>query len=106
MSAESYVQVATDGPGKRVDAYAVTLPAGSIVTNADGTTTTLTADTVVYRQGVAIADPSCPGPVARVTGEAGRGAVGARDGDLLGELASMHVTLRAIHELLLEIFSK
>jgi hypothetical protein len=50
------VQQPKDGEGKSVANFVVTLPAGSYVRNADGTSTKLTADTPVYVQQVALVD--------------------------------------------------
>lgn len=44
------------GTGKRIGNAVVTLPAGTVLTNADGTTTTLAADTPVFLQRVVLAD--------------------------------------------------
>ena len=44
------------GTGKRIANLTVTLPAGTQVVNADGSTTTLAADAVVYIQKVALSD--------------------------------------------------
>lgn len=58
MADEGFVQVAVDSTGKRIANFAVTLPAGTVVTNADGSTTTLAVDTPVFLQRVVIGDPS------------------------------------------------
>lgn len=76
--AEGLVQVPIDSSGKRIEALAVTVPEGTVVTNSDGTTTTLTASTVFYRQVVAIGDPS-DASFAAVRGDSGRGALNVED---------------------------
>lgn len=43
--------------GKRISNAVVMLPAGTVLTNADGTTTTLSVDTPVFLQRVVIGDP-------------------------------------------------
>lgn len=54
---DGFVQGPPDiGGGKRIANIVVTLPAGSAVTNADGSTTALTTDTQVYIQRVTLAD--------------------------------------------------
>jgi hypothetical protein len=45
------------GTGKRIGNAVVTLPAGTVLTNADGTTTTLASDTPVFLQRVVLGDP-------------------------------------------------
>lgn len=54
--ADAYVQVATDGAGKRIANFPVTLPVGTIVVDADGTQTALSAATTVYLQRVVLTD--------------------------------------------------
>jgi GTPase involved in cell partitioning and DNA repair len=96
VTAPGFVQVATDGSGKRVDNVAVTLPSGTVVTNADGTTTTLTADTVVYRQGVHLVDPDDVNARQNIGGENGRGAAGTHDRSVVLALQEMHGTLKEL----------
>ena len=71
---DGFVQVAPDSSGKRIHNAVVILPAGTVVTNADGTTTTLASDTPVFRQIVVIGDPSTL-QQAKVGGESGKGYV-------------------------------
>lgn len=97
--AEGYVQGATDGTGKKVEARAITVPAGTQITDSDGTITTLTADAVYYRQVTAIADEDS-GTVASVYGETDRGALSV-DAESLGHLEAIHETLREIRALLM-----
>lgn len=97
-AAEGLVQVPTDGVGKRIEATAITIPAGTVITNGDGTLTTLASDTVVYRQVVAIGDPDYPGLFAEVSGEAGRGRLKVTDEGIellqsMNEKLTMLVTL-------------
>lgn len=43
--------------GKRISNAVVMLPAGTVLTNADGTTTTLAVDTPVFLQRIVLSDP-------------------------------------------------
>lgn len=52
--------------GKRISNLVITLPAGTILTNADGTTTTLASDTPAFLQRVVLGDPEMPLSNARV----------------------------------------
>lgn len=79
MADEGFVQVPADSSGRRVEALAVTVPAGTVVTDYAGTKSTLTSDTVLFRQVTAIGDPSSPGSFASVSGEVGRGALWVND---------------------------
>lgn len=99
MSAEGYVQVPADSAGRRVESLAVTIPAGTVVTGADGTLTTLTADTVLFRQVTVIGDPNAKGVYAAVRGEDDRGAL-AVDGPSFQLLEKIERQLRSIHFLL------
>lgn len=99
MANESYTQVATDGSGRKIESLPVTVPAGTYVTNTDGTRTKLTADIVVFRQGMVIADPSTPGQFAEVSGAEGRGALMV-GGAELAMLSQMNKTLHEILTLL------
>lgn len=56
MSLPGYVQVAPDSTGKKIANTPITLPAGTVVLNDDGTKTTLAAATVVYIQNVHLVD--------------------------------------------------
>jgi hypothetical protein len=102
MANDAYVQVAADGAGKRIDNATLKLPIGTVVLNADGTETTLAAETVVYRQRVVIGDSA-------LLGEAGVAAV--RDGKLQVEdrtlqvLEEMAVSLDEINEKLSLMFT-
>lgn len=58
---DGYVGVAADGAGKKVDNTALTLPSGTVVLNADGSTSTLASDTVVYRQRIVLGDSTLLG---------------------------------------------
>jgi len=51
------VQGPADSSGKRISNVVVVLPAGTVLTNADGSTTTLNADTPVFVQRVTLSDP-------------------------------------------------
>lgn len=87
------------GTGKRIGNAVVTLPAGTVLTNADGTITTLANDTPVFLQRVVIGDSETLAS-ASVSGESGRGAMAIRlDGDA-GKLASIEETLKRIEDLL------
>jgi hypothetical protein len=57
---QGQIRVAVDGAGGRIDNSAVTIPAGTTVYLADGTTAVLSADTTFYRQRVVLADPEAP----------------------------------------------
>lgn len=94
--ARSYIQPPADtGVGKKVEALAVTVPAGTQLTAADGTVTTLTADATYFRQVAVIGDPTSPTQFAGVDGEAGRGALRA-DQDMLLALHAIIEELRNI----------
>lgn len=56
MEAPAFVQVATDGAGRRISNVAMTLPAGTLVTNTDGTTTQLANPVTVFLQRVVLAN--------------------------------------------------
>lgn len=75
MSTQAYVQVATDGSGKRIDNTAILVPSGTIVTDASGVESALTGDIVVFRQTTTIGDPENINQRANVTGEVGRGTI-------------------------------
>lgn len=78
---DGFVQVALDQGGKRIANATVILPAGTVVVNQDGTTTTLGSDTVVYLQKVVLTDPDS-GVGATVAGEEGRGSLAVGGPDL------------------------
>lgn len=92
---ESYTQIQTDGSGRKIESLPITVPAGTYVTNTDGTQTKLTSDIVVFRQGMVIADPSNPGQFAEVSGEDGRGKL-AVGGDVVRTLENIHQSLEQI----------
>lgn len=69
--AEGFVQIAVDGAGKQLDNDVVAVPAGSIITNSDGTQTVLAAPAYYYRERVVISDPNDPKGVVTVTGVQG-----------------------------------
>lgn len=100
MSAEGYVQVAADGAGKKIDAAAVTVPLGTVITASDGTTSTLTSDTVYYRQSVVLGDPERSGALAGIEGETGRGQLRVGNADT-ATLESIDKTLQEIRDMLL-----
>lgn len=54
--ASGYIQVATDGAGKKVANVAVVLPAGTAVVDAAGDYSVLTADEAVFVQMVTLVD--------------------------------------------------
>lgn len=54
MSSEGFIQVALDGAGKKMASYAVNLPIGTIISNADGTTTILDSEATVYLEKVVL----------------------------------------------------
>lgn len=56
MPGDNFVQVAPDSSGKRLAMIQALLRAGTPVLNADGTVTTLAADTTVYIEKVVITD--------------------------------------------------
>jgi hypothetical protein len=56
MADEGYVQVATDGSGKRMANLTVALPVGTIVTDGSGNQTVLSSATTVFLEKVIIAD--------------------------------------------------
>lgn len=85
--------------GKRISNAVVMLPAGTVLTNADGTTTTLAADTPAYLQRVVIGDVETLAS-ASVSGEAGRGALGVELASGETRLESIDATLREILNLL------
>jgi hypothetical protein len=58
VATEGYVQVAVDSTGKRIGNFAVVLPVGTLVSDADGTQTALSAATTVFVQRVALTDSS------------------------------------------------
>lgn len=98
---EGFLQVPVDGAGKKVEAIAVIIPKGTIITASDGTTSELAADTVYYRQVMSIGDPSASGVMAEVKGHAGQGALAVsamqldmleKIHDLLGELKFIFVS--------------
>jgi hypothetical protein len=97
--AEGYIQVPTDGSGKKVDVNAVFVPAGTVITNSDGTTTTLSVDAIYYRQVTAIGDGSAFGLVASVRGEAGKASLEISS-DALRVLERIDQHLEEIHDLL------
>jgi hypothetical protein len=53
-----YAQVAPDSTGKRIANFAIVLPVGTLVSDADGTQTALSAATTVFVQRVALTDSS------------------------------------------------
>lgn len=53
---DGYVQVAIDGVGKKVGNFAVTLPAGTIVTDKDGVQSALAVNATVFLQRVVLVD--------------------------------------------------
>jgi|SRR5262245_33217620 len=57
--------------GRPIDNDAVTIPAGTVLRNSDGTTTTLSSPAVYFRQRVVNADPTNPVGLASVTGGIG-----------------------------------
>jgi|SRR6266853_671625 len=69
--AEGFVQIAADGIGKQLDNDVVTVPAGSVITNSDGTQTVLAAPAYYYRERIVTSDPNDPRGVASVTGVQG-----------------------------------
>lgn len=83
------------GTGKRIGNAVVTLPAGTVVTNYDGTSTTLSVDTQVYLQKVVLADPETLAS-ASVSGESGRGAVGVELDSSEQRLESIDASLKEI----------
>lgn len=90
--------------GKRISSASVTLPAGTVVTNYDGTTTTLLVDTVVYLQRVVFSDPETLTSAA-VSGESGRGKIGVEASGDEQRLASIDESLKEILALLkMELF--
>jgi hypothetical protein len=95
---DSYVQVLPDGAGKKVEATPVTIPAGTVITASDGSTTTLSADATYFRQVVALGGSDF-GALARVSGEADRGHL-IVSGDALAHLEAIHETLVEIRTLL------
>jgi len=70
---QGFIQLYPDGnaTGKQLDSDVVQLPAGTIITNLDGTTTTLTAPAYYYRERVVNADPVDPLGLATVTNDRG-----------------------------------
>lgn len=60
------ITVAPDSTGKSLGNETVTYPAGTIFTNADGSTITLTSPTVVFREHIIASDPNNPYGVASV----------------------------------------
>lgn len=85
--------------GKRIGNSVVTLPAGTVVTNYDGTTTTLSVDTQVYLQRVVLADPETLAS-ASVSGETGRGALAVELEASEQRFSSIDKTLKDILDLL------
>lgn len=92
--ADGFVQVAPDSTGKSVDNAAIKVPAGTVITGSDGTTTTLSADATYYRQRVVIGDPE-RGSGVNVRGEVDRGTM-LIDADVISELKSINETLDEI----------
>lgn len=94
--AEGYAQIAPDSTGKLIDLSAIVFPAGTVFRAADGTLSTLTADTTYYRQNIVIADPSNPSALAAVSGgEADRGALNVENRSI-AILESIDETLQEI----------
>lgn len=85
--------------GKRISNAVVTLPSGTVVTNYDGTTTTLSVDTQVYLQRVVLADPETLAS-ASVSGEAGRGKLGVQFDNNEQRLQSIDASLQEILNIL------
>jgi hypothetical protein len=86
MATDTQVQIAPDGTGAKID--------NSQITRAD--------TTVVNRQRVNLSDPSDPNSHASVSGEDGRGALGTRDRDVLGELQALNANVAELLELFRE----
>lgn len=64
--AEGFVQVAPDSSGKAIDNDVVTVPAGTVVTAADGSTSVLSAPAYYFRQRIVNADPNDPVALAAI----------------------------------------
>jgi hypothetical protein len=58
VATNGYAQVAPDSTGKRIANFAIVLPVGTLVSDADGTQTALSAATTVFVQRVALTDSS------------------------------------------------
>jgi len=71
--ATAFIQLYPDSnaTGKQLDSDVVQLPAGTVITNLDGTTTVLSAPAYVYRERVVNADPANPVGLAAVTNDSG-----------------------------------
>lgn len=87
---DSYVQVATDGSGKKIDNAALTREPA----------TQGSAGETVYRQRVAIGDDEDPRLQAKLRGEFGDGALQV-DAKTLGDIHSELMQIREMLQLLL-----
>jgi hypothetical protein len=90
---DSYVQVATDGSGKKIDNAALTRSPADPARDS-------TAGDTVYRQRVAIGDDANPRLQAELTGEAGRAALPV-DGKTLNDIHAELAQIRHLLELLI-----
>lgn len=95
-----FVQVGSDSSVRFIDNDVVQLPAGTTVTNNDGTTTTLSAPAYYYRQRVINADPANPLAVATVTNQTGPNP---NDFGLSVRMPAGQADLQTIAALLLDI---
>ena len=83
---DSYVQVATDGSGKKMD--------NAALTRDDGT--------VVYRERVVIASDEDPGVEAKVDGEDGRGKLSVTDRESADDIFTVLCEIRDMLKIFLE----
>jgi hypothetical protein len=98
-----FTRVAADGVGRRIAAIPITLPAGSIVLDADGAQSTLATDVVGFVQITGIGDAE--GRVVTVRGESGSTQLAVGGGEI-ALLASIDKTLSYIHTFLQLIAQK
>jgi hypothetical protein len=103
---DAYVQVAADATGgKRIANFAVTLPAGTLVTDADGVQTALSVETTVFVQRTAVSDPAT-GVAAQVSGEADRGRLNVGAEDIVQSNAQLIQRLDALIQLLTHVITQ
>jgi hypothetical protein len=86
---DSYVQVAVDGAGKKVDNAALTRE--PVIAGGTGET--------VYRQRVVLGSDEDPSQQVAVSGEAGKGQLHV-ESDVLGEIHAELVQIRELLQLL------
>lgn len=94
MATEAFTKLPPQSTGRQIDLMPVTLPAGTVIVAEDGTQSTLSADTIVYRQVVSIGDPAT-GSVATVRGTGEHASLLVRD-DSLNRLMEIDNTLKEI----------